>query len=86
MNEHDEQSIAEDTHAVADQVDGVDHVADLVARARTACADHPELLEQLELIDRLDEVELSRRPEVLDAAHRTLREVLAGAGRSGPRP
>jgi hypothetical protein len=61
-------------------------VDELVERAREACADHPELLAALEDLQRLDEVELARRPEVLDAVHRTLREVLAGAGRPGPTP
>lgn len=66
--------------------DAVDQVAELVDRAREACAEHPELLKLVERIDRLDEVELARRPEVLDAAHRALRDVLTGAGRPGPRP
>lgn len=87
MSEHSDQPTVESPGDQAPDVDSTgDPVADLVARARDACSDHLELLEQLDHLVRLDEVELSRRPEVLDAAHRTLREVLAGAGRPGPRP
>jgi hypothetical protein len=63
--------------------DGVDPVAALVVQAQEACADHPELLVLVEQLERLEEVELARRPEVLDAVHRTLREVLTGASRPG---
>ncbi len=77
MTEHHEPA----SEASAD--DGVDPVAALVAQARVACADHPELLVLVEQLERLDEVELARRPEVLDAVHRTLREVLTGASRPG---
>lgn len=86
MSEHsDRPTVASHGDEAPDVDPAGDPVADLVARAREACSGHPELLEQLAHLDRLDEVELSRRPEVLDAAHRTLREVLAGAGRPDPR-
>ncbi len=57
---------------------------DVVARAREACVEQPELTEVLERVLRLDEVELARRPAELDAVHRVLRETLANAGRPGP--
>jgi hypothetical protein len=86
----EDERVSEHSETVAEDGDDAastgDPVAELVAHAREACADHPDLLELVGRIDRLDEVELSRRPEVLDAAHRTLREVLTGAGRPGPRP
>lgn len=87
MSELSDQPTVEAPEGTRPETDrATDPVADLVARAREACSDHPELLEQLDHLVRLDEVELSRRPEVLDTAHRTLREVLTGAGRPGPRP
>ncbi len=60
-----------------------DPTVELLARAREACADQPRLLAALDDVERLEEVDLARRPEVLDAVHRTLREVLTGASRPG---
>lgn len=68
----------------AEQADVPDPVAALLDDARAVCAERPELLEVLDRLERLDEVELARRPEVLDAAHRLLRETLTDAGRPGP--
>ncbi|MEH3068203.1 MAG: hypothetical protein PGN15_09195 [Aeromicrobium erythreum] len=81
MTEHHDP--ASDASAPSSADDGVDPVAALVVQAQEACADHPELLILVEQLERLEEVELARRPEVLDAVHRTLREVLTGASRPG---
>lgn len=88
MSEHHapDPDRATDADAGPDGDVGPDPVAELVAQAREACADRPELLELVEQLDRLDEVELARRPEVLDAAHRLLRETLTDAGRAGRTP
>jgi CHASE3 domain sensor protein len=63
---------------------GPDPVVELLARAREACVDQPELLAALDDVEQLEQVDLARRPEVLDAVHRTLRQVLTGASRPGP--
>ncbi|ALX05435.1 MULTISPECIES: hypothetical protein [Aeromicrobium] len=81
MTEHHDPASQASAPSPAD--DGVDPVAALVVQAQEACADHPELLVLVEQLERLEEVELARRPEVLDAVHRTLREVLTGASRPG---
>ncbi len=81
MTEH--HDAASEASAQPPVDDGVDPVAALVVQAQEACADHPDLLALVEQLERLEAVELARRPAVLDAVHRTLREVLTGASRPG---
>lgn len=76
-DDHDLRPTEESEDTDADRVDA------LAREAREACADHPELVALVDQLERLDEVELARRPEVLDGVHRTLREVLTGASRPG---
>lgn len=80
MNE--QQDVPTDDHEPeADETTGEDPVVELAARAREACVERPELLALVERIEQLDRMDLQRRPEELDAVHRTLREALTNAGR-----
>lgn len=64
------------------QDDGTaERARDLLERARELVTDHPELSTVLDRLDALDDVDLSRHPEVFDEAHQALRRALAGAGR-----
>lgn len=57
-----------------------DHAQELMARARETVTDRPELSGLLDKLDRLDEVELDRHPELFEQLHQVLRTVLANAG------
>lgn len=57
-----------------------DHAQELMARAREAVTDRPELAGLLDKLERLDEVELDRHPELFEQLHQVLRTVLANAG------
>ncbi len=57
-----------------------EHAQELLARAREAVTERPELAGLLDRIERLDEVDLERHPELFEQVHQVLRTVLANAG------
>jgi hypothetical protein len=53
--------------------------ADLLERARSAAAEHPELDEALRRLDTLGELDVEHHPAEFDAIHQLLRSALGGA-------